>query len=90
MDNAFFDRPSDTKTRLDSINDEIIAMNGLILSRVDQLPKQPELVAQLIRRCEELSAELKAIQATAAATARTEDGGPESPDPSLDGSGLHA
>ena len=88
MDSEHFSLSNPT-TRINSISDEIAAMNSLILSQVDQLPKQPELVAQLIRRCEELTRELKAIPTTSS-NGQAHAGDRETLDPSLDGSGLNA
>ena len=48
--------------RLDALNNELTAINSLIIRESIKLREKPELVKQLIARCDELCHELKAIQ----------------------------
>ena len=49
--------------RLDALNNELTAINSLIIRESIKLREKPELVKQLIARCDELCHELRAIEA---------------------------
>ena len=80
-----FDHPA--HARLDSITDEIASMNSLIVANVTRLPNQPELVDQLIHRCDELLRELRSVK-----TANASHGGDvlANREPSANSNGLQA
>lgn len=55
-------RQQDVFPRLNSISEELRAINTQIIASLETLPEQTELVDQLVRRCDDISLELDAIQ----------------------------
>ena len=80
-----FDHPA--FARIGSISDELSSINALILAHVNQLPNKPQLVDQLIHRCDELLRELHALKAANRAPMSGRHENSESP---TNGSGVTA
>ena len=77
--------------RIETINEEIHVIRTVIAGNLPDLPRKPELVDELIRRCDGLALDLDAIRAELYdSSSATSTMGMKNPDPSPDGSGLQA
>jgi hypothetical protein len=77
--------------RIETIFEEIRVIRTVIAGNLPELPNKPDLVEELIRRCDGLALQLDEIRAElldsiSARSAR----GMKNPDPSPNGSGLQA
>ena len=76
-------------SRLESISEELRAIEAEIVANLETLQARRDLVAELIARCDRLALELDALALEREGTARgATDVEMESPDTSGDGSGL--